>query len=821
MSASSARQQLIALSRNKLRTTRRNAKFWLFTFVPPLVVVCIAAFIVDTKAVLARVGTQTPLPSNVTGLFGEAPNVLPYVLDDALTTNNASCLFPRAVPQNTSLVALSNATDLHDFLLHNESLSNGSRIWSAVDDGRPAQVAFVEHACAKDELLNVTVWFNRSADSISLIRAFHWLGESRVRAGGLFGGGGLQESSVPFGSDTVSVFAQLAPMMIGSFAIALSVSAFGVVVVDERQRGLKRQLHMAGVSNLLYWGSHLLLDVAAQATVTALCVSLLAATRGLSGVSFFALLAILLLFAPAAILLCYCISFAFEDAGSAQKWFPPLVNGLVLLSAPLLVSIYFALSSPGVYVLVFIFAVILPFFALFSGFALLVLDQTGPFVAVVFAALLGVVFWGGMLVLFDRRSQRPLKKAKEEKGVPRWLPPGSTEADDVRQERQLIESLSADEAARRYAVVVRGVKRRFVSRSGSGADKHVMAVRGATFGIERGECFGLLGPNGAGKSTLIGLLSGTIEPDAGSLVVNGCAVPADRHRMYRSIGVCPQFDCLWDLLSGREHLTLFGGVRGLTPAQIAAHEADVCRTLGLDDALMERRVSKLSGGTRRKLTLSIALLGEPSVVWLDEPTTGMDPSARRSTWAVINKLRSPQRTFILTTHNMEEADAICSRIGILADGRLRAIGTTAALKEQHGRGLRVDVTANANDIENVDEFLTSQFAACDKLNDFGVTRHYQIENEPVSRLFATLERERARLKILDFCVSETTLEFVFLHLVAQAERAAADAAAAAAAATQSTDNADDNANEQQRGRATFDDDDIDDNDDGVPPTVRV
>jgi ABC-type multidrug transport system ATPase subunit len=706
---------------------------------------------------------------------------------------------------------VANSDELREFLLHNDSLSNGSRLWSALDNGRPAVAALVAHACTAD-LLNVTVWYNRSADSISVVRAFHWLAESRAAAGVA-----LNESSVPFGSDTVSVFAQLAPMMIGSFAIALSVSAFGVVVVDERQRGLKRQLHMAGVSNLVYWGAHLLLDVAAQTTVTALCVSLLAATRGLSGVSFAALLAILLLFAPGAILLCYCISFAFDDAGSAQKWFPPLVNGLVILSTPMLVTLYFALSTPGVYVLVFLAAAILPFFALFAGFALLVLDQTGPFVAVVFAALLDVAFWGGVLVLLDRRSQRPLKKCKDEKGVPRWLPRGSTEADDVRAERQLIESLAPDEATRRYAVVARGVKRRFVARSGSGADKHVMAVRGVTFGIERGECFGLLGPNGAGKSSLIGLLSGTIEPDAGSLIVNGCAVPAERQRMYRSIGVCPQFDCLWDLLNGREHLALFGGVRGLSPAQIARHEADVCRTLGLDDALMERRVSKLSGGTRRKLTLSIALLGEPSVVWLDEPTTGMDPSARRSTWAVINQLRSPQRTFILTTHNMEEADAICSRIGILADGRLRAIGTTAALKEQHGRGLRVDVTANASDIEEVDAFLTREFAACDKLNDFGVTRHYQIENEPVSRVFATLERERQRLKISDFCVSETTLEFVFLHLVAQAERAAADAAAAAAAAAAAGGAADES--ESNANANATDAEPVEFDDDAVPPTI--
>jgi hypothetical protein len=338
MSVASWRSQLITLLRNKVRMTRRNAKFWLFTFVPPLVVVCIAAFIVDTEAVLARVGTQTPLPSNVTGLFGESPNVLPLVLDNGVA---AGCLFPRAAPLNTSVLNVSNSDELREFLLHNDSLSNGSRLWSALDNGRPAVAAFVAHACTAD-LLNVTVWYNRSADSISVVRAFHWLAESRAAAGVA-----LNESSVPFGSDTVSVFAQLAPMMIGSFAIALSVSAFGVVVVDERQRGLKRQLHMAGVSNLVYWGAHLLLDVAAQTTVTALCVT---SARGDARPQRRAVRR-----SPCnSAAVCarrhsdgYCISFAFDDAGSAQKWFPPLVNGLVLISAPMLVSLYFALRRPA------------------------------------------------------------------------------------------------------------------------------------------------------------------------------------------------------------------------------------------------------------------------------------------------------------------------------------------------------------------------------------------------------------------------------------------------------------------------------------------
>jgi ABC-type multidrug transport system ATPase subunit len=750
---------LRALLRNKLRITSRNAKFWLLTLLPPLVVVCIAAFVIDTQQVLANIGKTTPLRANVTSFFPAQPNVVPFVT----AAGNASLLLEQLraradEARNVTLRAdFATGSALRDFYLNDSA--NGTLSFAAFEphDVSPAR-------------LNVTLWFNRSVET-ALPRALHWLAASQL-LGDSDGGRGFQlrELSVPFGSDTVSLFAQLAPMLISAFAIAISVSSFGIIVVEERQRGLKLQLRMAGVSSVVYWGAHLLLDVAAQAIVTIVCVTLIAASRGLSGVPFAGLLAALLLFAPAASLMVYCVSFVFGDAATAQKWFPPLVNASVMISAPLLVSLYFALQVPAVYALVFLFACLLPPFALFCAFALLVLGQIGPFVAVVCAQLVSVALWGALLAFFDRRSQRPARKSKDAKDVPRWLPAGSTEAPDVRAERLAIDALDAGEAAMRYAVVARGLKRRFLSTGGKGADKHVLAVRGVTFGIERGECFGLLGPNGAGKSTIISLLSGMLEPDAGSMLVNGFDVPKERGAMYRSMGVCPQFDCLWELLSGREHLELFGGVRGMTAAQIAHYENDVCRTLELDDTLMRRRVSKLSGGTRRKLTLSIALMGEPSVVWLDEPTTGMDPLARRSTWRVISKLRSPQRTFILTTHNMEEADAICSRIGIIADGRLRAIGTTQALKAQHGRGLRVDVTANAGDIDAIDAYLGSAFAACTKLNDFGVTRHYQIENEPVSRLFATLERERVRLKVLDFCVAETTLEFVFLSLVSQAER---------------------------------------------------
>ncbi len=184
-------------------------------------------------------------------------------------------------------------------------------------------------------------------------------------------------------------------------------------------------------------------------------------------------------------------------------------------------------------------------------------------------------------------------------------------------------------------------------------DKKKIALKGVTLGIEAGQCFGLLGPNGAGKTTLINIISGILRADRGDVLIAGNSVSKNPDAAYRRMGVCPQFDTLFDLLTGREHLLLFGRIKGIPSKEL---NEQIERSLNqMDLEKYADRLSKTySGGNKRKLSVSLALLGNPSIVFLDEPSTGMDPATRRKMWNVLQQMKKG-RAIILTTHSMEEA----------------------------------------------------------------------------------------------------------------------------------------------------------------------
>ena len=183
--------------------------------------------------------------------------------------------------------------------------------------------------------------------------------------------------------------------------------------------------------------------------------------------------------------------------------------------------------------------------------------------------------------------------------------------------------------------------------------------------IKEGETFGLLGPNGAGKTTLASIMSGLATQTSGSLIVNGQSVPKDMDDIYKSLGFCPQHDILWDELTIAEHLLFYCRLRGIKNEKEEVES--LTRKVNLH-GIPNKKVNELSGGMKRRLSLAIALVGSPSLVLLDEPTTGLDPVSRRAVWDIIND-QMDNRCTIITTHNMEEADALCSRIGIVAKGR--------------------------------------------------------------------------------------------------------------------------------------------------------
>jgi ABC-2 type transport system ATP-binding protein len=210
-------------------------------------------------------------------------------------------------------------------------------------------------------------------------------------------------------------------------------------------------------------------------------------------------------------------------------------------------------------------------------------------------------------------------------------------------------------------------------------------LKGLDLRIEPGEVFALLGQNGAGKTTTVRILSTLTCPDGGRARICGRDVVTDRHEVRRRISLTGQYVALDELLTGEENLRLIARLRRLGARESRARTVELLARFALEDAA-SRRVATYSGGMRRRLDLAASLLGRPEVVFLDEPTTGLDPRSRQGLWDIVRDLAADGTTIFLTTQHLEEADRLADRIAVLHDGVLAAEGTAAALKRQVAGG---------------------------------------------------------------------------------------------------------------------------------------
>jgi ABC-2 type transport system ATP-binding protein len=219
------------------------------------------------------------------------------------------------------------------------------------------------------------------------------------------------------------------------------------------------------------------------------------------------------------------------------------------------------------------------------------------------------------------------------------------------------------------AIEVKGLRKSF---------KETEVLKGVDFEVKRGEIFALLGSNGAGKTTIVKILTTLLKQDGGSAAVNGFDIAAKPDHVRRSISLTGQFAAVDEILTGRENLILIAKLRHLkNPRQVAD---DLLKRFGLTDAA-DRRVSAYSGGMRRRLDIAMSLIGKPQVIFLDEPTTGLDPEARIEVWRTVKELADGGTTVFLTTQYLEEAEQLADRIAILHEGRIIVSGTLAELKK--------------------------------------------------------------------------------------------------------------------------------------------
>ncbi|KAF9289189.1 hypothetical protein BGZ68_009887 [Mortierella alpina] len=311
------------------------------------------------------------------------------------------------------------------------------------------------------------------------------------------------------------------------------------------------------------------------------------------------------------------------------------------------------------------------------------------------------------------------------------------------------------------------------------------ALRGMSFGVENNTVLGLLGPNGAGKSTLIHLLTGLYSPTSGTAYVAGANIRTDMAIVHSKIGVCPQHDILWEDLTVGDHLLFYSRLRGIPPSLEQQAVDYAIASVSLTN-FRDRQILGLSGGEKRRVSIAIALLGDNSVIFLDEPSTGLDPAVRRVIWDIINRVKV-NKTVVLTTHSMEEADILSDRIAIMTLGRLRCIGTSLHLKELYGAGFRLDISSKPGRLDEACQSVERQvlagmsFRRIDKFTNATTYEfHLQLQQGPeaqvrgqLSKVFSELSQPGRFPAVEDWGVSQTTLEDVFIKIVTEGDAALA------------------------------------------------
>ncbi|MDP6182568.1 MAG: ABC transporter ATP-binding protein, partial [Gammaproteobacteria bacterium] len=283
----------------------------------------------------------------------------------------------------------------------------------------------------------------------------------------------------------------------------------------------------------------------------------------------------------------------------------------------------------------------------------------------------------------------------------------------------------------------------------------VKAVDGPSFEVEQGEVFGMLGPNGAGKSTTVEIIEGLREMDAGHVRIFDLDPHRDRAKVRETIGIQLQSASLFDKLTAREHLALFSSFYSRTRTV-----DDLIELVDLADR--SNAISKeLSGGQRQRLSFALALVNDPEVVFLDEPTTGLDPQARRHMWEVISAMRKEGKTIFLTTHYMEEAELLCDRIAVIDHGQIIALDSPARLIESNFQAQTVSFKALDGQVSKAD--LESLAGVADAVLEDGRVELFTAEVAATIGALMDYARDRG-VSMQDLSIGQANLEDVFLKL---------------------------------------------------------
>uniref|UniRef100_A0A8C2QK58 ATP-binding cassette, sub-family A member 13 n=1 Tax=Cricetulus griseus TaxID=10029 RepID=A0A8C2QK58_CRIGR len=562
-------------------------------------------------------------------------------------------------------------------------------------------------------------------------------------------------------------------------------ASIGSSVVRDRVTGAKRLQHISGLGYRTYWLINFLYDMLFYLVSVCLCVAIIVAFQ-LTAFTFrenlVATALLLALFGYAMIPWMYLISRIFSSSDVAfisyisLNFIFGLCTMLMTTMPRLLAIISKAQNLQKIYnVLKWVFT-IFPQFCLGQGLIELCYNQIkydlthnfgiDSYVSPFEMNFLGWIFveltlQGTVLLLLRILVHGDLLRWSRVHSAPEDTVESAKDIDVEKEQRRVLEGRTGGDIlvlcnlSKSYRSIFRW---------------KTTAVHGISLGIPRGECFGLLGVNGAGKSTTFKILNGEIPPSSGYAVIRtpqGDTVDlASAGKVGILFGYCPQQDALDELLTGWEHLQYYCSLRGIPKQCIPEVAADLVKRLHLEPHV-DKPVAVYSGGTRRKLSTALALVGKPDILLLDEPSSGMDPCSKRYLWQTITQEVQDGCAAVLTSHSMEECEALCTRLAIMVDGSFRCLGPPQHIKNRFGDGYTIKVWLHKEGRQ------PSAVSDCLKLHFPGIQfkgqrlnlleYHMQKSWECLADLFKVLENNKSLLNIKHYSISQTTLEQVFVN----------------------------------------------------------
>ncbi|GFZ07754.1 ABC2 homolog 6 [Actinidia rufa] len=334
------------------------------------------------------------------------------------------------------------------------------------------------------------------------------------------------------------------------------------------------------------------------------------------------------------------------------------------------------------------------------------------------------------------------------------------EKPDVAQEREKVEQL-LNEPRANYSIVCDNLKKVYPKRDGN---PEKFAVRGMSLALPQGECFGMLGPNGAGKTSFINMMIGLVKPSSGNAYVQGLDIRTKMGEIY-----IPAWVSAHNMR--REHLLFYGRLKNLKGSALFRAVEESLKSVNLfHGGVADKQAGKYSGGMKRRLSVAISLIGDPKVVYMDEPSTGLDPASRNNLWNVVKRAKQ-NRAIILTTHSMEEAEHLCDRLGIFVDGNLQCIGNPKELKGRYGGSYVFTMTTSSNHEKEVEKLVQHLSPNANKIYHLSGTQKFELPKQEVriADVFQAVEKAKSRFTVHAWGLADTTLEDVFIKVARGAQ----------------------------------------------------